>query len=119
MQQLLGSYRYHRTLQATPIIADEYRNGPNIAFAIWIPDEKGTTATYRLSIGDSAGVMLYTPAPDSLAMRKRWLNADNGFVDIPVSETPVFVIPYQNLPDLLSFLPGDDKIFKKFSSVKP
>lgn len=119
MQQLLGSYRYHRTLQAAPIVADEYRNGSNTAFAMWVPDEKGTTATYRLAIGDRAGVLLYTPSADSLAMRKKWLNADNGFVEIPVSETPVFVIPYQNLPDLLSLLPGDNKIFKKYASVKP
>lgn len=119
MQQLLGGYRHHRTLQAAPAVVDEYRNGQNAAFAMWIPDEKGTTATYRFAIGDMAGVVLYTPSADSLSMKKRWINADNGFVEIPVSETPVFVIPYQNLPDLLSFNPGDNKIFKKYAGVKP
>ncbi|MCU0374373.1 MAG: hypothetical protein MUF24_03605 [Chitinophagaceae bacterium] len=119
MQQLLGSYRYHKTLQATPAIVDEYRNGQHTAFAMWVPDEKGTAATYRLAIGDMAGVVVFTPSADSLAMKKRWINADNGVVEIQISETPVFVIPYQNLPDLLSFYSPNYEIFKKYAGVKP
>lgn len=102
MRQLFGKHTYQRTLHADPVV-DEYKWGSQYMYAMWIPDEAGRTGSYTLRTGSAIGAMVYVPA-ESGPMQGYWLNADDGSVVVPVSETPVFVVPMQQLPNLISTL---------------
>ncbi|GAB3576390.1 hypothetical protein GCM10027578_42250 [Spirosoma luteolum] len=94
--KLLGAYTFKETLNGDPLV-DRYEatiNGQvQSAYMLVIPDEKGRTATYNLSVGSAGSVKLYTPKIGSDEMSVVILAAVNGVVKIPVTETPVFVIP--------------------------
>ena len=87
-----GNYTYLQTLSSDPVV-DKYVNGPATMYALWVPDEKGRTATYNLNLAGTDTALIYTlqQGQDSMAVQK--IATVNGYVTINVTETPVFVSP--------------------------
>ncbi|WP_288429759.1 T9SS type A sorting domain-containing protein [uncultured Spirosoma sp.] len=95
VKNLLGAYTYKETLNTDPLV-DRYEltsNGQTRqAYMLVVPDEKGRTATYELSVGTGT-VKLYTPKIGSDDMTVTTLMpGSTGKVKVAVSETPVFVL---------------------------
>ena len=90
--KLLGAYSYKQTLNRDPMV-DRYELNGRPAYVLVIPDERGRTGSYTLSVGDAATVQVYTPKIGSDDMVMATLACQNGKVTLTVSETPIFVIP--------------------------
>jgi hypothetical protein len=96
VNNLLGAYTYKETLNSDPLV-DRYEltgNGQTRqAYMLVVPDERGRTATYDLSVGSGMSVKLYTPKIGSDEMIvMTLLPGSTGKVRVSVSETPVFVL---------------------------
>ncbi len=96
VNNLLGAYTYKETLNSDPLV-DRYELSSNgqtrQAYMLVVPDERGRTATYDLSVGSGMAVKLYTPKIGSDEMSvTTLLPGSNGKVRVSVSETPVFVL---------------------------
>jgi endoglucanase len=91
--KLLGEYRYKQTLNADPIV-DRYELNGQSAYMLVVPDEKGRTASYTLSLG--SGILsanVYTLKAGSTDMAVQTRSTTNGNLTLTASETPIFVIP--------------------------
>ncbi len=89
-KSLIGNYQFYRSLSEDPMV-DEYRLGKKSMFALWVPDEKGRTATYSLPLGSSKTAIIHHLRVGKDTMDSIPTTAENGIVRIQVSETPVFV----------------------------
>ncbi|OON67583.1 hypothetical protein B0919_17300 [Hymenobacter sp. CRA2] len=88
--QLLGDYTYQNTLSQDPIV-DRYTNGSRTAYALVVPDERGRTASYTLSVGaDSARI--YRPQAGQATMSLTRVRTQGGNLQLTVTETPQFVV---------------------------
>lgn len=88
--QLLGEYTYQNTLSQDPIV-DRYTSGTSTAYALVVPDERGRTASYSLSVGtDSARI--YRPQIGQTGMSLTRVRTQGGTLQLTVTETPVFVV---------------------------
>ena len=100
--KLFGDYSYRETLERTvgdafsrptePLV-DRYELNGRSVYMLVMPDERGRTGSYALPVGSAATVKVYTPTIGSADMAVSTLTAVNGKVTIPVTETPVFVVP--------------------------
>jgi hypothetical protein len=87
---LLGDFVYKGTLNNNPIV-DRYEANGRTAYALVVPDERGRTATYTLSLGtDSA--YIYQPQSGKANMRLTRVRTQNGQLQVNVTETPTFVL---------------------------
>lgn len=93
VNKLFGEYTYKQTLNTSPVV-DRYELKGQSAYVLYIPDEKGKTGNYNLSLDNSDSVYIYKPkaGSDDMDVQKIKIR-NNGKIEIPVSETPVFVIP--------------------------
>ncbi|WP_448700087.1 hypothetical protein ACFGVR_23245 [Mucilaginibacter sp. AW1-3] len=87
--RLMGNYTYRQTIGNDPLI-DVYQLGAKKMYVLMIPDEKGRTATYKLNLGTRKAV-IHSLKPGADAMTDRTVKTAKGKLDIPVTETPVFV----------------------------
>jgi hypothetical protein len=95
---LIGNYTYHSTLNNDPMV-DRYQLGDTTIYVAWIPDEKGRTGTYQLTLpAGHSSVKLSTLVAGSDSMTTSTQPAPGGLYTIQVSETPVFI---QALPDII------------------
>jgi hypothetical protein len=98
---LFGDYVYQQTLNSDPTI-DRYSNGVQTMYALWIPDETGRTSTYNLSLNaDTAIVYQLQAVSDSMLVQK--IATNNGYLNITVTETPLFVMPQQPNDSVFAF----------------
>jgi hypothetical protein len=100
--QLLGEYAYKETLgrgvgdfvsRPSEPLVDRYERNGHSAYMLVMPDEQNRTGSYELPVGSAAGAKLYVPTIGSDTMTESTLVAVNGKVTVPVTETPVFVMP--------------------------
>jgi hypothetical protein len=101
VNKTFGSFSYKETLSNDPAV-DHYDNNGNAMYAIWVPDEKGRTANYPLSLANADSVYIYTPIAGSDTMQLSKQAVVNGSVTIAASETPVFAVPFSTVK-ILSF----------------
>ncbi|XWW45246.1 T9SS type A sorting domain-containing protein [Fibrella sp. USSR17] len=90
-KKLLGDYVFKETISTNPNV-DRYECNGQSAYALWVPDEVGRTATYTLDLGSKSAARIYTPQAGCDTMRVQQLTATNGTLALTVSETPIFVI---------------------------
>ena len=76
-------------------MVDRYDLDGNSAWVLVVPDEKGRTATYKLTTGTST-VRVFRPTIGADAMTEEVLNTTNGTIELTVTETPLFVLPGEN-----------------------
>ena len=96
-KNLLGDYHYDTTINSNPLV-DRYKRGDSTIYALIIPDEIGRTGTYQLDLSGTGvtQVKVYTPTAGQDHMAVQTLNVTGGTVDIPATETPVFVHLFSN-----------------------
>ncbi|MDX5482449.1 MAG: T9SS type A sorting domain-containing protein, partial [Hymenobacteraceae bacterium] len=89
--RLMGEYVFKETINNDPIV-DRYEYKGQSAYVLVVPDERGRTAEYTLSLGNATSANVYSPkiGQDSMAVRK--VATTNGNLKLTVTETPVFVI---------------------------
>ncbi len=98
---LLANCHYVSSLPGGPagLLIDRYepvRPAPGpIVYALWVPDEQGRTATYSLPLRPGQVADLCQPVLGKSQMSRQRLNSRGGAVEVPVSETPVFVVVQQ------------------------
>ena len=90
--KLLGDYRYKETLNRDPVV-DRYELNGRPAYVLVVPDEKGRTATYNLTVPKGDTVLVCTPTIGRDAMTQTARVSTTGTITVNVSETPVFVMP--------------------------
>ena len=88
--QLLGSYRFNRSLQQLPVI-DEYENEGKFIYAVWVPDEKGIELPCSLPFPYDDSVLVYRPVIGGSQLRSESVAVINGVVQLTATETPLFV----------------------------
>jgi hypothetical protein len=88
---LVGGYSFVKTLNADPLV-DQYTNGTKTMYAMMIPDQKGRTGTYTLTIANNNPLTVYTPQAGANAMASVQVTPVNNKAAINVTETPIFVI---------------------------
>ena len=100
-RKLLGNYRYRQAVKPTgeagTLLIDQYESDGQLAHVLVIPDERGRTGTYNLSIPKGDTVQICTPAAGRDEMTRVTRVSETGTVSVAVSETPVFVMPYSAL----------------------
>jgi len=92
--KLMGNYMYTKTINADPLV-DVYQRGNKTMYVLTVPDQKGRTAVYNLTLGKVVKAHSYTLKPGADEMVKTTIPVVKGVVKIPVSETPVFVEPVE------------------------
>lgn len=94
---LLGDYRYQETVKPTngptDLIIDRYGLDGQSAYVLVIPDERGRTDTYSLSVNPGDSVLVCVPTAGQREMTRTVIGSQTGTISVNVSETPVFVMP--------------------------
>jgi endoglucanase len=90
--KLVGDYLYKETLSTNPVV-DRYELNGQSAYILYIPDEKGLTATHSLTVNNFNQVKVYTPKAGSDVMDVVTMPVVAGKVSLTISETPIFVLP--------------------------
>lgn len=88
--KLLGGYHFNRSLGQTPVI-DEYEHEGKIIYAVWVPDEKGTTLPCTLSFPNIDSVIVYKPVAGADDLAAETIGVVNGAVSLTATETPLFI----------------------------
>jgi hypothetical protein len=88
--KLMGNYQYKATINQDPLV-DVYQLGNKKMYVLMIPDEKGRTANYTLTLGNTKSIMVHSPKVGGNIMDTLPEKTTNGKLDILVSETPLFV----------------------------
>jgi hypothetical protein len=90
-KHLLGDLTYRGTINTYPLV-DVYRKGSKTVYALMIPDEKGATATVKLSLGQATNAQICNFKPGSNEMTTSSVSVPNHILNVKVTETPAFVI---------------------------
>jgi endoglucanase len=91
VQHELGDYIYKETISTNPLV-DRYEYQGRSMYALMMPTEEGKTATYSLPIGKAGACTVYTPQAGKAAMAVQARAAPTGVLQLPVTETPIFVV---------------------------
>jgi hypothetical protein len=90
--KLMGQYVYQETISKSPLV-DHYTFNGLDAYVLMMPTENGSTLTYNLKLVNANTADIYTPKPKQDSMSVTVASVVAGQLSVPVSETPVFVIP--------------------------
>ena len=105
-RNLLGNYQYKETTKtstgADNLLIDRYESDGRSAYVLVIPDERGRTGSYNLSVPKGDTVQICTPTAGRDEMTRSTQVSQDGTVTINVSETPVFVLSATKVGELSS-----------------
>lgn len=91
--KLFGEYAFSETLSQYPLV-DRYQDAGRNLYILTMPTENGSTDSYSLGISGYPKVRIYTPVAGQNDMSMIEADVHGGAVPITVSETPVFVVPF-------------------------
>lgn len=86
---LMGNYTYIKTISSDPLV-DVYQLGTKKMYVLMIPDEKGRTGHYSLTLG-TPKAMIHNLKVGAEITADHTVKTSNGKLDVTVTETPVFV----------------------------
>lgn len=87
---LMGDYTYYNTIKEDPIV-DIYSLGPKKMYILTVPDEIDRKEKYRLDLNHAKKAIVYTLVPGADKMSSKEVATENGFIELEVTETPIFV----------------------------
>jgi len=90
VNKLFGAYTYEMTVSNTPLV-DRYSYDGQPMFVLMMPDEKGSSASYSLDLGNVETACIYKLKTGSEQMDMTKQKTVAGKLQITVTETPVFV----------------------------
>lgn len=88
--RLMGEYKYQETLNNNPVV-DRYEWNGKSMYILYVPDERGRTATYKLDLEDAAKAVIRYLNPKGDQMTEKPVSTQAGKINVQVTETPVFV----------------------------
>ncbi|GAB2685335.1 hypothetical protein GCM10027037_03540 [Mucilaginibacter koreensis] len=91
--KLIGEYTYKETLGTDPLV-DRYELNGKSAYVLTVPDEKDRTAAYTLNLPGADSARICTPKAGSNTMDIQLVKLSNGKLNVTVTETPQFIIPF-------------------------
>lgn len=86
----MGDYRYQETLNNNPVV-DRYEWNGKSMYILYMPDERGRTATYKLDLENAEKAIIRYLNPKGDQMTEQSVPTQAGKIDVQVTETPVFV----------------------------
>ncbi|AUD00892.1 carbohydrate-binding protein [Spirosoma pollinicola] len=89
--KLFGDYVYKETINKDPIV-DRYEANGKSVYAIVVPDEKGRTAPYTLSLPTGSTARIYRPKSGADDMAVEEVPISGGKITLTATETPLFVM---------------------------
>ncbi|MBB5436359.1 hypothetical protein HDC92_000023 [Pedobacter sp. AK017] len=90
VKKLMGNFFYFNTINDDPIV-DIYRSGKKSIYILTVPDEVDRKEKYKLDLNGAKTAIIYTLIPGADEMQAKEVKTNNGFLEITVTETPVFV----------------------------
>lgn len=93
VSRMFGKYSYVATISRDPIV-DKYEYNGQYMYMLVVPDQRGRTATYSLSLDNAATAYQYTPSAQTEQMNMIMKPTNYGRLDVMVTETPVFITTY-------------------------
>lgn len=109
-KNLLKEYSYKETLGSNPYV-DRYDLNGQSMYAVVVPDEKGRTANYILSLPTADSAYIYTPKAGSDNMTLQRVKVTAGGLRVTATETPIFIKPVagrKSIPTLPQLTPPAD-----------
>jgi hypothetical protein len=88
----MGDYVYMETIAQDPLV-DRYELNGKSAYVLAVPDEKGRTSNYTLSLGNVTKANIYTPRLGVDSMKVAAVSSVGGKFSLTVTETPMFLFP--------------------------
>ena len=89
--KLFGEYVYRETINKDPIV-DRYEASGKSIYALVVPDEKGRTAPYTLSLPTGSTARIYRPKAGADDMAVEEVSVSTGKITLTATETPLFVM---------------------------
>ncbi|MDR6782482.1 hypothetical protein ABIE26_001030 [Pedobacter africanus] len=89
--RLMGNYSYYNTISKDPVV-DIYSYQNKKMYVLLVPDETDRKENYQLDLG--AGIkkaVIYKLNPGSSSMNVKEVATEDGFLNLEVTETPMFV----------------------------
>jgi endoglucanase len=121
--KVFGGYTYKQSLSANPVV-DNYQLNDQQAYVLYVPDQVGRNVSYVLNTGTADSAFIYKPDTSGTTMSYTKVKLKNGSLNVSVTETPIFVIPFGTtapavavlnkvalLPAINSVLDGTVKVF--------
>jgi endoglucanase len=110
-----GKYIYQQTLSESPV-ADRYQKDSSSMYALWVPNETGSTSVYELNLGtDSACIAIPVPGQDSMQLQFVATNA--GALSLVVAETPIFIEAWGSLVNGTVTQQSGDSVITRISRI--
>ncbi len=117
VNKLFGEYTYKETSGTDPLV-DRYELNGQSAYVLTVPDEKGRTSAYALSLPGADSARIYTPKPGSDNMTLQLVKLSAGKLNLTVTETPQFVVPFGTLKSVLNTVDTlSDKGIKRLRTI--
>jgi hypothetical protein len=91
VNKLFGFYTFEKSLSQDPVV-DVYTFNDQKMYVLYLPSQKGRTASYTLDLGNAGTATLYRPRPGSDNMDMETHKTVNGKTALTLTETPLFVI---------------------------
>ena len=99
--QLIGAFHFKRSLQQLPVI-DEYEREGKVVYAVWVPEEKGTTMPCSIFFADADSAIVYHTVAGSDTLQSQTVALVHGVIQLTATETPLFVATKTNLANRLA-----------------
>lgn len=102
MNQNFGNFVFQENISHNPEV-DRYEYNKQSMFVLWSPTQNATSINYRLELGkmDSATIYTLNSLVDTMSITS--IKNTQSSLQLPVSETPIFVVPYFHQIDLIDF----------------
>lgn len=102
VNQNFGNYVFQENINHNPEV-DRYEYNKQSMFVLWSPTQNATTINYSLELGkmDSASIYQLNSLVDTMSVSL--IKNTQSSLQVPVSETPIFVVPHLHQIDLIDF----------------
>jgi hypothetical protein len=92
VKNLMEDYVYFNTIDTDPIV-DIYKLEDNYMYILTVPDEVDRREKYKLDLKGVKSAIVHTLNPGSDNMISKQVKTDKGYLELTVTETPVFIEP--------------------------
>jgi len=92
VNKVFGGYTYQQTKNSSPVVDKYSAPGNSNMYALWLPTENGSTASYSLDVEGADTAIVYNLQKGSDTMTTSTLLPVSGHINLTISETPLFVV---------------------------
>jgi len=95
VNKLMGDYQFDKVLtdSSSAAIVETYKQGAKKIYILTKPTDDGSILSYELSLPKVKRAVIYCPVSGADGMTSKSVLVTNGKLIVPVSETPIFILP--------------------------